>query len=625
MLITDRVSTSFLRTVAIIYCYVFAEWLFFVTKPSYLDRLGYLERVEVLLIASLYFVMNGVLAYAALALIQKVIPPGVLKKLPFNPNVIVAAVFATTLVVLWIDNFFYSIFKIGIITTESYQVAIYAIAVLGLLCWFLRKFTLGNKVEWDVWAKNVFVYGLSSILLVSLLVSALRLYTSDSVHFVMPAGHSRDYPNILLFASDGIEADKLSMYGYHRQTTPNLAQLSGQGLIATAALSNAARTTGSTTSMLTGKLPTTTKVLFPPQVLIGQDSYEHLPGILRNLGYRTFQETIRYYGDSPDLNMRNGFQIANRRATAESQGQFVQQFQYSYSTSILLVERLVQRAEERFLHLSGISKMLSPYDAVNNRAEAPVYGITDQSRVDYATQFINESDVPFFAHIHLMESHCCQYRPRERIFSSKHEGFNAENSGDFLDDLILESDRQFGEIIDQLKTSGKFESTIIVYSSDHTEGWRTDRLLPLIFLFPGGQHKGVIEQTVQLADVAPTLLNYLKMDVPQWMEGDSLISKGKPDPLRPIYSFSGIERQTFTTATDTLSEISNAGPPLYGLKRMGLTICHKRYVLNLRDQSGEMSDIKNHPRPCENSQLPDLTSALAMIKEHLIARDFGVQ
>ena len=459
----------------------------------------------------------------------------------------------------------------------------------------------------------------------SLLVSGLRLYTSDTIRIETSAESNPDYPNIILFASDGIEAKKLSTYGYHRQTTPNLSRLSDQGLVATAALSNAARTTGSTTSMLTGKLPTTTKVLFPPHVLVGKDSYEHLPGILRNIGYRTVQETIRYYGDSPDLNMRNGFQVANKRVIVEPQGQLAQQFHYSFSTSILLVERLIQRVHERFFHLTGIRKMLSPYDAVNNQSEAQVYGITDESRIERAITFINESDVPFFAHIHLMESHCCQYRPRKQVFSSKHAAFDEENSGDFFDDLILESDRQFGRIIDELKKSGKFANTIIVYSSDHSEGWRTDQWLPLIFLFPDGQHQGQIEQTVQLADVAPTLLDYLELEVPKWMEGDSLVSKEKPDPLRPIYSLSGVERHTLESEFDGLSEIVGTGPPLYGLQRMGLTICQKRYVLNLQDGSGEMSDIANHPRPCDSSKLPDFPGALAMIKKHLIEREFGVQ
>jgi arylsulfatase A-like enzyme len=62
-------------------------------------------------------------------------------------------------------------------------------------------------------------------------------------------------------------------------------------------LSNASSTTASTTSVLTGKEPATIKVYRYPDILTGQDSFEHLPGILKQYGYKAVEIGTPYYLD----------------------------------------------------------------------------------------------------------------------------------------------------------------------------------------------------------------------------------------------------------------------------------------------------------------------------------------
>jgi hypothetical protein len=114
------------------------------------------------------------------------------------------------------------------------------------------------------------------------------------------------------------------------------------------------------------------------------------------------------------------------------------------------------------------------------------------------------------------------------------------------------------------------------------------------------------------------------LDIPKWMEGVSLLNKEKLDPMRPIYSINGIKRDKFATMFDDLSKLVGEGPPHYGMKRMGLTICQRRYVLNLNNGTGEMYDIPHHTRPCGERKLPDLKTGLAMISKHLSERAFGI-
>jgi len=50
-----------------------------------------------------------------------------------------------------------------------------------------------------------------------------------------------------------------------------------------------------------------------------------------------------------------------------------------------------------------------------------------------------------------------------------------------------------------------------------------------------GEHAGRINLNTENLDIAPTLLDYMGIDAPDWMEGVSIIS-GALDPARPIFS-----------------------------------------------------------------------------------------
>ncbi len=63
------------------------------------------------------------------------------------------------------------------------------------------------------------------------------------------------YPNIILIVLDSLRADRLSCYGYHRQTTPNLDQLAREGCRFDQAITPACWTVPSHASLFTGLHP----------------------------------------------------------------------------------------------------------------------------------------------------------------------------------------------------------------------------------------------------------------------------------------------------------------------------------------------------------------------------------
>jgi arylsulfatase A-like enzyme len=119
----------------------------------------------------------------------------------------------------------------------------------------------------------------------------------------------------LLIGSDGVNADDMSVYGYQRDTTPFLKVFAKNALVAQNNFPNATLTTGSLVSIFTGKLPTTTRVLYPPDILTDVNSIQHFPGILQALGYYNAEISVDYYADANVLNLQNSFVTVNGRST----------------------------------------------------------------------------------------------------------------------------------------------------------------------------------------------------------------------------------------------------------------------------------------------------------------------
>jgi arylsulfatase A-like enzyme len=610
------------QTTLAAYLFVFMAWLFFVSKPSFMSVLPWGDKIAIGMLTALPVLAVVLGAYAGCALFFVVTVGAGLHRDNRVVLLLPLAAILLCLSVLMLDNFTYTVVGWGIIRTSGLITLLYLLLVAVL---FVKLIQSLSRVcfELSETASLGFSVVALSLLAGSLLLMLMRMpgnvsSTSDVVD------DQRSRPNILLFASDGIEASWISGYGYEKTTTPHLDQLMSDSLVFAAAFSNGSRTSGSTVSMLTGQYPTTTRMMFPPQTLLGADAYQHLPGMLRDAGYRLFQETMRYYADAPDLNMRHSFHVANRREIPDQDSRWLPE---SWLTDFSDIDHffsvLLARVSDRALHLVGNASMQDGYSAVDPRGVAKVYGFSDRGRIDAALEFIRTENGPFFAQIHLMETHCCRYDPPLRKFSAHHKAQTRDNADDFFLDAVLASDLYFGELLEALEEAGKLANTLIVYSSDHTRGWGVDAAVPLVMRFPEAPDAAVITSNVQLLDVAPTILDYLDLNIPAWMEGRSLLDNGL-DPMRPIFTVSGVNRKRLKTATDRISQLRGSGPPLYGLEGMTMLVCQRWYTLALPD--GELSSgvVKGHPQPCTDAEFPTPQRARQALLSHLTERGFQV-
>lgn len=625
-------AISLNQLLLITFFYLLLEWLFFATKPSFLSLLPFGEQVQVLFVTYLPLLLFG-LAFQVPILavdfaLRRQVPQ--LRRLPLPA--IVPAAFATALGLMQFDTFTSTIIGFGIVRTGGFQPYLYlagAAALMLFLIYYLSREQAQGLARRHLRLRVAIAAALVSASIVLTLVRASTPIRREPMagDFDASGLGSRQLPNIVLLAADGVNADHLTAYGYDRETTPYLDAYLDDALIVDNAVSNSTVTSASLTAMLTGKLPTTTKLIYgPPHVLTAADAYQHLPGILKSLGYTSLQETVREWGDSADLNMRQAFDVANGR-TVESPA--LQSLPAGVAERFvwekLFYDKLLGRLRPRLLHILGLRRMEDIFGMVKPLDHGVVWGTDDATRVARVLAFMKESAGPFFVHLHLLGSHCCPHKPERRVFSAG-DGGAASGRDDFeisrnlYDDTILSADRHLGKVLAWLEESGEIENTVIVYSSDHTAWWNVNERVPLIFRFPQGEHRGRLQKTAQLLDVAPTLLDELGLEIPRWMEGDSLLRPEELRDLRPIFTTTPRipDRKDENWRSDT-----DWGPPFYGLETIGLVICQRWYRIDLRTGERSRSIIPNHTARCPRRTFPTEPEVTALLVRHLEERGIG--
>ena len=605
--------TSSARVCLYVYAYVLLEWLFLATKPSFLGTWSVPAQLEAVLVGALPFLLAALGLHVVFCLVAWAITA--FSHTYGRQNLllrVIPALIVVAIVLMLVDNFTYTVFGWGIVKTTALTKPIYWVLAVIVFVLHVRRTPIRIALRPALAAALVIASGVA---LASSFHDTSRMLEGN---YARDPG-APDLPNIIMFASDGVNAKSMSAYGYARKTTPRLDAWMDQALVMENAFTNSGWTTGSLTSMMTGKYPATTKVLYPPYTLMGTDAYENLPRILHQLGYRNLQETLRYYADGPDLNWKDSFDSANGRNVERSSGSTTA---LALQDPLLFSARVFERLTERVLQLLFIKPMVDSYAEVTSTDVAKVYGISDQTRMDRVADFITHSKQPFFIHIHLMETHCCSFHPKQKHFSAQEFDKKHDLETAQYDDTILESDQYFGQLMDMLEERHLLRNTLIIYTSDHNKGWDFRAQVPMVFLFPGGAHRGRLTKQAQLLDVAPTVLDYLKVKIPSWMEGKSLL-RDDLAPDRPIFSIYRMERSHFTTEkNDTLAQVANLGPPTYGLDQVGLVVCQRWYLMRLKDEDISSERVTGYQDKCPENQLPSNDKAREMMSQYLRQRGF---
>jgi hypothetical protein len=612
----------FLITFLGAYLYIFNEWLFAITKPSFMNGLSFTQQLQIFFTISA--LLTGLIFLCLLPLLILSLLPlfktytDLLIKLG---GLLPAGIYAV-LILLLVDNFTYTVFKFGIVSTEGWSRGLYGLVFILLIVVCYRqilKSLVRMSRQTRIWGfAPEWIYRLLAgvlVLSVAVLVFPNQARPPSPLRGSPEEAHFR--PHILLITADGVNASHMSVYGYGRDTTPNLQELAKSSLVAENAFSNADHTTGSVISIYTGKYPTKTRLFYSHNILKGVDAYEHLPGILRSQGYRTVQITVPILLDAGKLNLVNGFDEVKMSSAVHTK--YLDMISKTLPIDkALFIDEILNRITDRIRHIFFIEKMINPYLLVTRMAALSV----DIVRWEHLKKEIQSAEQPIFVHIHSMVTHGDLFNPPQQQFSAGQPIERQESwSNDFYDDSILDFDKNFGELVDDLTDQGLLDNTVLIIGSDHGKQWDLYKRLPLMIRFPEGQYAGSIQANVQNLDIAPTILDYIGLEQPGWMQGTSLIM-GELEQ-RPIFGMSAIDYELNLNSRDAINK-EDLTSPFDSFHNISMIYCQTWYRLDLNNRSWDSGPVEGSTSICPpGSDITD-EQAFQWIMEHLAENGFDV-
>ncbi|MDR3573020.1 MAG: sulfatase-like hydrolase/transferase [Anaerolineaceae bacterium] len=568
------------------FLYVFMEWLFFVTSPSFMSAFDFGEKIKIMLISGFAAAVVGLLTLPVMFVLDLLITPffPAFRKYIYH---LPAAIVMACLCLILIDNFTYTVFKFGIVDTTTILRGLYALGFIGLLVYLLRQMTAAAKPR----LQRVNVSAALGLFILSGILAVLTFQPRNSA--AAQAGqnvHLNSRPNILLLGTDGLNAKSMSVYGYSRDTTPFISELAKSSLVSENNFTNAFVSEGSDTATLTGKLAFATHVLNVPDTLQGGAQYQSLPRLLKMNGYHSVSLGTPLYVDMNAVNMKDAFDAVNCQSNPTDSPLAA----YNYDNEIYMLTTIQSRIGDRLKHIFFIQEMLNPYKMVT---QANSGTSTDKQRIDCLHAYLklsSQTGQPLFAHIHLMGTHGFTFSPPNPVFS-KGEKQDKAWMTDFYDDTILNFDGQVQDLVQYLKAHHQWDNTILILYTDHGEKWTTKYRIPLIVHFPNDAHAGTITADTQNIDIAPTLLDYLGIPAPAWMSGSSILRKLDPNRL--------IVAGYNSNQTEDNFNFNSLKPPYYQFAQVSVIQCQNWFIFDLKDKSVSTGLVQGYVNPCEASSL----------------------
>lgn len=603
--------------------YLGFEWLFFATKASFMDSFSGVELVGALALPPVALTLLALPLILLLGLVDLRFPR-------LQARSLVPAFFLASSLFLLVDNFLYTVVGVGVITSGKVTRFLY-LALFAFLFYRSMGWVRDAASRWDELRPRHPIRFVPSVMLVgALIVVGVEIVTTDFARAepgVEGNGKGIRRPNIILLSLDGVEARRMSVYGFRLETTPFLEEFASRAVVFDNAFPTSGKTTGSLSSMLSGSLPSELHVGFPPHIFPKRHAALHLPSILQQLGYRGFQSSVRHYADAGDLNMISSFDVANqRRLMVPAPGSLAGRLTYLFSAEIQFSTRMANRMMERLLHIFAIEPIISHYVLV--KEGAGLGRVVDSQRLRNALDFAAAREEPYLLQIHLMSTHCCGYVGAGSWFDPE---IMPEPTPGLREGLarylgsIRDADGQIQTFVEQLEASGELQTSILIITSDHSQLWDSVHRVPLIVHLPGEERRGRIERNVSLAQVPATILEYMGLERPGWMSQRSLFSEpSSGDSLEealtvagspPILSLASFDYTRFMIPGGGLSRIDDPGPPRFGVREAAVVLGPFWKKLDLISGAIRSGKVSRHTFGEDESLTPPADS---LVREYIV-------
>jgi arylsulfatase A-like enzyme len=441
------------------------------------------------------------------------------------------------------------------------------------------------------------------------------LAASTLLTSVRPRGNSlkadeSQQPNIIILVIDTLSARHMSLYGYKRQTTPNLERFASRASVYHSHYSGGNFTTPGTATLLTGRYPWGHRAInlgSPVARTIVEDNIFRLLGKGKNLG---FAQNIL-----AEVLLEQFRADISEHVPLTSYSDEMKAFDISkYFPSDPL---MAHYAFDDFLINSDVTSNPVPgsayfgyldmfygqfHEASGEPSQEYPRGKPSTGKYYYDNQKVyagvfeliqklEKQTQPYLAYLHLLSPHA-KYCPRKEFvgifpeikvpFKERHKLANhvaqslLNEYRTQYDEYIANVDAEFGVLLDKLDSSGILDDSYFVVTSDHGElfergenGHNTFLLydsvihIPLLISAPQQRQRQDFHSLTSNIDVLPTLLNIESKEIPSSLEGGLLPGFGGVED---------VERSIFAVEAKTNSAF---GP----LKRATITLMRENYKI----------------------------------------------
>jgi arylsulfatase A-like enzyme len=398
-------------------------------------------------------------------------------------------------------------------------------------------------------------------------------------------------PNVILISIDTLRADHLGCYGYARPTSPAIDAFCREAVRFRTAIASAPSTLTSHASILTGLAPQHHGASHTQAIPLA-DGFLTLPEVFKQAGYRTAAWTGGVQL-APEYGLTQGFDTY----AIVDDGTFAQ----VVAAATPFLADAARRPFFLFLHSYEVHHPYTPREADLAAFEPlPISSLPAHvdvpllQRINFGGRRISDAD-------------------RAHIVNT----YDAE---------IVNMDRGFRQLVDELKRLAIYDNTIVAFTSDHGEefgehgwtGWHShtlyDELLrvPLIVRLPAGAHGGAaIDGAVSGPEVAAMILDAAGIERPEQFHPFNLaetLARGRAPGAAALLWMESLPHDPGPNHGLRTEEFKFVDGRVYDLgrdpaERVDVSLQQPRIAAALASQMAEM--IRARPKPDTKAIAPD--------------------
>jgi arylsulfatase A-like enzyme len=448
---------------------------------------------------------------------------------------------------------------------------------------------------------------------------------------------NQDASNILILVLDTLSAKHVSLYGYNRETTPNLARFAQSAAIYHSHYAGGNFTSPGTASLFTGTYPWSHRSLHQGGTVDASYEKRNVFSLVPDHYYKTaythniwvslllhqFRGDLDLWKKTQDLCLNDGelydqvfpndydvaclsetTSLVSGRGTPES--------------SSLFLSWVLHRARR----ITTMKTLTREYSQLFPRGipASWTYFFLLEVAIDWLKDQMNSYPQPFLGYYHFMPPHSPYAARRDFIDAfkdgwkpvTKKSHFFSQGVPDQLlnrrrreyDEYIAYTDAEFGRLFDFMAQSGLLDNTYVIVTSDHGElfergirGHTTQTLyeplirIPLLISKPGQGRREDVHTLTSCVDLLPTLLDVTGQPIPDWCEGRILPTFGDQE--------AGSDRAIFAVE-------AKSNPKQAPLTKATVAIIKDQYKLihyfgyDKYESEYELYDLANDPEELED-------------------------